>query len=64
MKEAVANEVVEGLKDAGVKFASFLPDSWLKPIYFRLTQDPHFMTILSPTKESELDSAAGRGWVV
>ena len=45
MKEAVANEVVEGLKDAGDKFASFLPDSWLKPIYFRLTQDPHFMTI-------------------
>src|SRR6266404_6642682 len=45
MKETVANEVVEGLKDAGVKFASFLPDSWLKPIYYRLSQDPHFLTI-------------------
>ena len=42
MKEAVANEVVEGLKDAGVKFASFLPDSWLKPIYFRLTRRSTF----------------------
>src|SRR6201988_457316 len=45
MKEAVANEVVEGLKEAGVKFASFLPDSWLRPIYARISQDPHFLTI-------------------
>jgi hypothetical protein len=33
MKESVANEVTDGLKDAGVKFASFLPDSWLRLIY-------------------------------
>src|SRR6266498_1760616 len=45
MKESVANEVVEGLKDAGVKFASFLPDSWLRPIYSKISEDPHFMTI-------------------
>ena len=36
MKESTTNEVVEGLTEAGVKFASFLPDSWLKPIYSRL----------------------------
>src|SRR5215470_11459503 len=45
MKDTVANEVIEGLKDAGVKFASFLPDSWLRPIYSRITEDPHFLTI-------------------
>ncbi len=45
MKDSVANEVVEGLKEAGVKFASYLPDSWLKPIYFRLSKDPDFLTI-------------------
>src|SRR5215467_1265016 len=45
MKDTVANEVIEGLKDAGVKFASFLPDSWLRPIYSRLVEDPHFTTI-------------------
>ena len=45
MKDSVANEVVEGLKEAGVKFASYLPDSWLKPIYFRLSNDPDFLTI-------------------
>jgi len=45
MKESVAYEVVEGLNDAGVKFASFLPDSWLKPIYSRLAQDSRFITI-------------------
>lgn len=45
MKESIANEVVEGLKEAGVKFASYLPDSWLRPIYFRLLKDPEFTTI-------------------
>jgi sulfopyruvate decarboxylase subunit alpha len=45
MKESIANEVVEGLKEAGVKFASYLPDSWLRPIYFRLLKDPDFTTI-------------------
>ena len=45
MTEKVTNEEVEGLKDAGVKFASFLPDSWLRPIYSRLAEDPHFTTI-------------------
>lgn len=45
MKESVVQEVVEGLKEAGVKFASFLPDSWLKEIYWRLLKDPDFTTI-------------------
>lgn len=45
MKESVANEVIEGLKDTEVKFASFLPDSWLKPIYSKLSQDPYFTTV-------------------
>ena len=45
MKESVADEVIQGLKDAGVTFASFLPDSWLKPIYARLANDPHFTTV-------------------
>ena len=45
MKESTTNEVVEGLTEAGVKFASFLPDSWLKPIYSRLSQDSRFITI-------------------
>src|SRR5262249_49835956 len=45
MKETTAIEVVEGLKGAGVKFASFMPDSWVKPIYARLSQESHFVTM-------------------
>lgn len=45
MKDNVVNEVVEGLKEAGVRFVSFLPDSWFRKIYFRLMEDPDFMTM-------------------
>lgn len=45
MKESVINEVVGGLKEAGVKFVSFVPDSWFKHIYFRLSEDPDFITM-------------------
>jgi sulfopyruvate decarboxylase subunit alpha len=45
VKDSVADEVIQGLKDAGVTFASFLPDSWLKPIYARLASDSYFTTI-------------------
>ncbi len=45
MKESVTNEVVEGLKEAGVTFVSYLPDSWLRDIYGRLLEDPHFTTL-------------------
>jgi sulfopyruvate decarboxylase subunit alpha len=45
VKQSVVNEVVEGLKEAGVKFVSFLPDGWLKEIYFRVMKDTDFITI-------------------
>ncbi len=45
MKDNVVNEVVEGLKETGVKFVSYLPDSWFRKIYFRLSEDPDFITM-------------------
>ena len=45
MKESVVQEVVDGLKEAGVKFVSYLPDGWLKEVYFHLEEDPSFITI-------------------
>jgi sulfopyruvate decarboxylase subunit alpha len=44
VKDTVVNEVIRGLKEAGVKFVSFLPDSWFKKIYFRVLEDPDFVT--------------------
>jgi len=44
VKDTVVNEVIDGLKEAGVKFVSFLPDSWFKKIYFRFLEDPDFIT--------------------
>ena len=44
MKDSVVNEVIDGLKEAGVKFVSFLPDSWFKKIYFRFLEDKDFIT--------------------
>ena len=45
MKDSVVNEVIGGLKEAGVKFVSFLPYSWFKKIYFRFLEDPDFITM-------------------
>ncbi len=45
MKESVSNEVIDGLKDANVKFVSFLPDGWLKDVYWRLLKDSDFVTV-------------------
>ena len=45
MKDSVVNEVIDGLKEASVKFVSFLPDSWFKKIYFRFLKDPDFVTM-------------------
>ncbi len=45
MKESVINEVIDGLKDANVKFVSFLPDGWLKDVYWRLLKDSDFVTV-------------------
>ena len=44
MRESAVNEVIGGLKESGVKFVSFLPDSWFKEIYFRVLKDPDFLT--------------------
>jgi sulfopyruvate decarboxylase subunit alpha len=44
VKDSVVNEVINGLKEAGVKFVSFLPDSWFKKIYFRVLEDSDFIT--------------------
>jgi sulfopyruvate decarboxylase subunit alpha len=45
VKDNVVVEIVEGLKEAGVKFVSYLPDGWLKEVYFRIREDKDFIAL-------------------
>lgn len=62
MQHDMAQEVVAGLKEAGVNFISYLPDSWLNPSYTLLSEDPHFMT-MPCTNEGEGAALCAGAWL-
>ena len=51
MEIAKAQEVVQGLKEAGINFAVGLPDSQFHEVYEMITQDPAFKYVGVGTKE-------------
>jgi sulfopyruvate decarboxylase subunit alpha len=42
MLDHAADEVVAGLKEAGITFISGLPDGWQRNVHERIDGDPHF----------------------
>lgn len=52
MLPTTIDEVVAGLKEAGVTFCAYLPDSWMAPIISRLSQDPD-MSMIPVANEGE-----------
>jgi len=42
MKEEYVRETISGLKEAGINFASGVPDSWLRNVLEALERDRHF----------------------
>lgn len=62
MLESVVDEVVAGLKEADVRLAAFLPDSWLASLEQRLVEDPFFRTV-PVTNEGEGVSVCAGAWL-
>ncbi|MBI2305655.1 MAG: sulfopyruvate decarboxylase [Chloroflexi bacterium] len=62
MKIAIAQEIVSGLKEAGITFVCYLPDSWLKEVYQLVTEDPHFQAVLV-TNEGEGVAVCAGAWL-
>ncbi len=62
MRESCADRVIEGLKDAGVSVVCALPESLLKQVYVKASQDPAFRYI-PVTNEGEGVSIAAGVWL-
>jgi sulfopyruvate decarboxylase subunit alpha len=52
MRNAAAELVVKGLKDAGISFLTTLSESWLFEVHRQLSADPYF-TIVPVANEAE-----------
>ena len=62
MQESATRLVIEGLKEAGVSVACYLPDSLLKELYPALDRDPDIRTI-PVTNEGEGAAICGGVWL-
>ena len=62
MKESAVRLVIEGLKEAGVSLACYLPDSLLAELYRALDTDPEIRTILV-INEGEGAAICGGIWL-
>jgi len=62
MQETAVQQVIEGLKEAGVSVVCYLPDSLLKELYPALDQDPEIRTI-PVTNEGEGAAICGGVWL-
>jgi sulfopyruvate decarboxylase subunit alpha len=62
MQPKAVQQVIAGLKDAGVSVVCYLPDSLLKELYPALDQDPDIRTI-PVTNEGEGAAICGGVWL-
>lgn len=62
MLERVVEEVVAGLKEGGVRFCAYVPDSWLAQVERRLVEDP-FFTVVPVTNEGEGVAMCAGAWL-
>ncbi len=62
MKESCAERIIQGLKEAGVSIVCALPESHLKQVYVKASQDPAFRYI-PVTNEGEGTSIAAGVWL-
>lgn len=62
MRAEVVDEVIAALKEAGVTFACYLPDSWLADIERRLHEEPSF-TVVPVVNEGEGVAMCAGAWL-
>jgi sulfopyruvate decarboxylase subunit alpha len=62
MRREVTEAIVQGLKEAGIDFVSYLPESWLHDVYDAILADPYFEVVLG-TNEGECVGIVAGAWL-
>jgi sulfopyruvate decarboxylase subunit alpha len=62
MRPEATQAVVQGLKEAGIDFVSYLPESWLHDVYDAVLADDYFEVVLG-TNEGECASICAGAWL-
>ena len=59
LRKEVVDQIVAGMKEAGVDFVSGLPDGWLNPVHQRVENDPGMRYICVPQEGLGVSICAG-----
>lgn len=62
MLDSTVDEIVGGLKDAGVTFCVHVPDSWMAPVTTRLSSDPD-VELITAVNEGEGVAMCAGAWL-
>jgi sulfopyruvate decarboxylase TPP-binding subunit len=62
MRREVTEAIVQGLKETGIDFVSYLPESWLHDVYDAVLEDPHFEVVLG-ANEGECVGIVSGAWL-
>lgn len=62
MRRSVTEAIVQGLKETGIDFVSYLPESWMHDVYDAILEDPHFEVVLG-TNEGECVGIVSGAWL-
>lgn len=62
MRRSVTEAIVQGLKETGIDFVSYLPESWLHDVYDAILEDPAFEVVLG-TNEGECVGIVCGAWL-
>lgn len=62
MRAEVSDAIVDGLRQAGIDFVSYLPETWMHDVYDKVLADDRFETILG-TNEGECVSICAGAWL-
>ncbi len=62
MRRSVTEAIVQGLKETGIDFVSYLPESWMHDVYDAILEDPSFEVVLG-TNEGECVGIVSGAWL-
>lgn len=62
MRPEVTRAVIDGLKQAGIDFVTYLPESWLHDVYDEVRAEKAFQVVLG-TNEGECVAMAAGAWL-
>jgi sulfopyruvate decarboxylase subunit alpha len=59
LRKEIVDEIIEGMKEAGIDFVAGLPDGWLNPLHERIEKDSSFQYICVPHEGLGVSICAG-----